>query len=136
MMYLTRRSTFSAAHRYHDPALSPEENRRVFGACVGRHGHTYTLEVTVRGEVDPQTGFVMDLGRLAALVDREVMAAMDHRDLNEEVPELAGLQPTTENVAVVIWNRLAGKLAGARLHRVRVREGEDLWADYYGEDAG
>jgi 6-pyruvoyltetrahydropterin/6-carboxytetrahydropterin synthase len=133
MTYLTRRSTFSAAHRYYDPALSPEENRRVFGPCVGRHGHTYTLEVTVRGDVEQRTGFVMDLGELARLIDREVMSVMDHRDLNEEVPELRGLQPTTENVAIVVWKRLAPHLVGATLHRVRVREGEDLWADYYGE---
>jgi 6-pyruvoyltetrahydropterin/6-carboxytetrahydropterin synthase len=135
MIYLTRRADFSASHYYYDPALSPEENVRLFGKCANRngHGHNYTLEVTVKGAVDPRTGFVVDLKDLKDVMEREVIAAMDHRHLNLEVPEFRDRIPTTENLAVVIWDRLHPRLQVARLHRVRVYESDDLFADYYGE---
>jgi 6-pyruvoyltetrahydropterin/6-carboxytetrahydropterin synthase len=135
MIYLTRRADFSSSHYYYDPSLSQEENRRIFGKCanLNGHGHNYTLEVTVKGDVNAQTGFVIDLKELKAIMEREVVDAMDHRHLNKEVPEFAKLQPTTENLAIVIWKRLEPKLKGSRLHRVRVYEAEDLFADYYGE---
>lgn len=135
MIYLTRRADFSASHYYHDPKLSPAENQRIFGKCanLNGHGHNYTLEVTVKGEVDARTGFVVDLKELKEIMEREVVAAMDHRHLNKEVPEFASLIPTTENLAVVIWKRLAPKMNVAKLHRVRVYEAEDLFADFYGE---
>ena len=135
MIYLTRRADFSASHYYHNPDLSPDENARVFGKCanLNGHGHNYTLEVTVKGAVDPKTGFVVDLKDLKHLLEHEVVEAMDHRHLNKEVPEFKDLIPTTENLAVAIWNRLQPKLAVARLHRVRVYEADDLFADYYGE---
>jgi 6-pyruvoyltetrahydropterin/6-carboxytetrahydropterin synthase len=135
MIYLTRRADFSASHYYHDPTLSPQENERLFGKCANLHGHghNYTLEVTVKGEVDARTGFVVDLKDLKDLMEREVVSAMDHRHLNQEVPEFAKLIPTTENLAVVIWKRLEPVLRAAKLHRVRVYEAEDLFADYYGE---
>jgi len=135
MIYLTRKCEFSASHVYHNPEMSEEENRRVFGKCnnPNGHGHNYTLEVTVKGEADRQTGFVMDLAELKAILAREVMDAMDHRHLNREVPEFATRIPTTENIAVAIWERIEPKLKHARLHRVRLYESEDLYADYYGE---
>ena len=135
MIYLTRRADFSASHYYHDPQLSAEENARVFGKCanLNGHGHNYVLEVTVKGEVDAKTGFVIDLKELKQLLEREVVDAMDHRHLNKEVPEFARMNPTTENLAIVIWKRLESKLRLAKLHRVRVFENEDLYADFYGE---
>jgi 6-pyruvoyltetrahydropterin/6-carboxytetrahydropterin synthase len=135
MIYLTRRADFSASHYYHDPKLSPQENERLFGKCANLHGHghNYTLEVTVKGEVDARTGFVVDLKELKDIMEREVVNAMDHRHLNKEVPEFAKLIPTTENLAVVIWKRLEPTLRVAKLHRVRVYEAEDLFADFYGE---
>jgi len=135
MVYLTRKCEFSAAHYYHNPALSPEENRRLFGKCnnPSGHGHNYTLEVTVKGEVDPRSGFVVDLKELKEILNREVLEALDHRFLNKEVPEFRNRIPTTENLAVAIWERLASKLRVACLHRVRVYETPDLFADYYGE---
>lgn len=135
MIYLTRRADFSASHYYHNPEFSPEENQRVFGKCANLHGHghNYTLEVTVKGPVDAKTGFVVDLKDLKALIEREVTDAMDHRHLNKEVPEFQSLIPTTENLAIVIWKRLEPKLKLATLHRVRVYEAEDLYADFYGE---
>jgi len=135
MIYLTRKAEFSAAHVYHNDKFSPEENRRIFGKCNNPHGHghNYTLEVTVKGEIEPASGFVVDLKELKDIMNREVIDALDHRHLNKEVPEFKTAIPTTENLAIVIWNRLAGKLQNAKLHRVRVYETPDLFADFYGE---
>ena len=135
MVYLTRRAEFSASHYYHNPDFTPEENRRIFGKCnnPNGHGHNYTLEVTVKGEVDPRTGFVVDLKELKETLNREVINALDHRHLNKEVPEFASQIPTTENVAIAIWNRLEKQLNIAKLHRVRVYELPDLFVDFYGE---
>jgi 6-pyruvoyltetrahydropterin/6-carboxytetrahydropterin synthase len=135
MVYLTRRAEFSAAHYDHNPELSAEENRRLFGKCnnPNGHGHNYTLEVTVRGSVDPRSGFVVDLKELKGLLHREVLDAMDHHFLNKEVPEFFTRIPTTENIAITIWQRLAPKLKQAQLHRVRLYETPDLFVDFYGE---
>jgi len=135
MILLTRRAEFSASHYYWNEGWSAEENARVFGKCANRngHGHNYTLEVTVAGEPDPVTGFVVDLKRLKDTMEREVLAAYDHRHLNLEVPEFRTAIPTTENIAVAVWRRLEGKIEGAKLHRVRVYEMTDLFAEYAGE---
>ena len=133
MVLLTRKIEFSASHRYDNPNLSPEENRRVFGKCNNAHGHghNYTLEITVAGEPYPVTGMVLDLKDLKDLLEREIMQHMDHRNLNVEVPELAGKIPTCENIALVIWNLLEPKIPTGRLHRVRLYESADLFADCY-----
>jgi 6-pyruvoyltetrahydropterin/6-carboxytetrahydropterin synthase len=133
MVLLTRKIEFSASHLYHNPDLSPEENRRIFGKCNNPHGHghNYTLEVTVAGEPDPVTGMVLDLKELKQILDREVMQRMDHRFLNYEVPELAGQIPTCENIARVIWKLLDPKITQGKLHRVRLYETPDLFADCY-----
>ena len=135
MVYLTRKAEFSASHVYHNPDFTPEENRRVFGKCNNPHGHghNYTLEVTVKGSVDAHTGFVVDLKELKEVMYREVLDVMDHRFLNKEVPEFATQIPTTENLAIAIWRRMESKLSAAQLHRVRVYETPDLFADFYGE---
>ena len=136
MIYLTRKCEFSASHYYNNPKWSPEENQRIFGKCANLdgHGHNYTLEVTVKGEVDPTTGFVVDLKQLKDILNDEVVEAMDHRHLNKEVPEFATQIPTTENLAIAIWNRLSPELKVAKLHRIRVYEMPDLFVDYYGEE--
>ena len=135
MILLTRKAEFSAAHYYWNQTLSAEENERVFGKCSNRngHGHNYTLEVTVAGEIDPMTGFVVDLKDLKEILEQEVVAVYDHRHLNLEVPEFQHTIPTTENIAIAIWKRLDGKIPRARLHRVRVHETPELFADFYGE---
>jgi len=137
MILLTRKAEFSAAHFYFNPEWSEEENERVFGRCANRqgHGHNYTLEVTVAGEPDPVSGFVVDLKALKDIIEREVLSVYDHRHLNFEVPEFASTVPTTENIAVAIWRRLNGKIPNAKLHRIRVYEVADLFADFYGEGA-
>jgi 6-pyruvoyltetrahydropterin/6-carboxytetrahydropterin synthase len=135
MIYLTRKAEFSASHHYHNPEFSAEENQRIFGKCnnPNGHGHNYTLEVTVKGEVDPKSGFVVDLKQMKDIMNREVIDAMDHRYLNKEVPEFATQIPTSENIAIAIWKRLEPKLKVGKLHRVRVYEMQDLFVDYYGE---
>jgi 6-pyruvoyltetrahydropterin/6-carboxytetrahydropterin synthase len=135
MVYLTRKAEFSASHYYHNPVFTAEENRRVFGKCNNSngHGHNYTLEVTVKGEVDGRSGFVVDLKQLKETMSREVLEALDHRFLNKEVPEFLTRIPTTENLAIAIWERLWPKLKAAQLHRVRVYETPDLFVDFYGE---
>lgn len=135
MIYVTRRAEFSASHFYHNPELSPEENRRIFGKTNNPHGHghNYTLDVTVAGEVDRTTGMVMDLKDLKKLLESEVMQLMDHRFLNKEVPVFATTLPTTENIAIEIWKLLAPKLARGKLHRIRLYETPDLFVDYFGE---
>ena len=135
MIYLTRKVEFSAAHYYYNPQWSPEENQRVFGKCanLNGHGHNYTLEVTVAGTVDPVTGFVIDLKQLKDILARQVLDDFDHRHLNLEVPDFATVLPSTENICVAIWRRLASHLHPAKLHRVRLYEQPDLFVDYYGE---
>lgn len=135
MVLLTRKTEFSAAHYYWNDAWSQQENEKVFGKCANRngHGHNYTLEVTVAGEIDPVSGFVVDLKALKDVMEREVVQVYDHRHLNLEVPEFRSVIPTTENIAIAIWKRLEQKIVGARLQRVRVYEMPDLFADYCGE---
>jgi 6-pyruvoyltetrahydropterin/6-carboxytetrahydropterin synthase len=136
MIYLTRKAEFSSAHFYRNSAWSEARNREAFGkyANPAGHGHNYTLEVTVGGEIDPVTGFVVDLKLLKDILEKEVVSVYDHRNLNHEVPEFANTNPSTENIAVAIWRRLDGKIPNAKLHRVRVYEMDDLFADFYGED--
>ena len=139
MIFLTRRATFSASHYYWNEAWPEEKNRQVFGRCANRngHGHNYTLEVTVAGEPDPITGFVVDLKWLKDVIERQVLAAWDHRHLNLEAPEFSRAIPTTENIAIAAWNRLEGAVSaaeGARLSRVRVYETPEIFAEYRGQD--
>ncbi|HEY3624848.1 MAG TPA: 6-carboxytetrahydropterin synthase [Terracidiphilus sp.] len=137
MVFLTRRATFSASHYYWNDAWPAEKNQHVFGRCANRngHGHNYTLEVTVAGKPDPVTGFVIDLKWLKDVMEREVLSAYDHRHLNFEVPEFAGKIPTTENIAIAIWDRLEPAVTaagGARLDRVRVYETPEIFAEFRG----
>jgi len=138
MIFLTRRATFSASHYYWNDAWTPEKNEQVFGRCANRngHGHNYTLEVTVAGEPDPVTGFVVDLKWLKDVIEREVLAAYDHRHLNLETPEFQHEIPTTENIAIAAWQRLEPEInvaGGAKLSRVRIYETPEIFAEYRGE---
>lgn len=139
MIFLTRRATFSASHYYWNQAWTEQKNREVFGRCANRngHGHNYTLEVTVAGELDPVTGFVVDLKWLKDVIERHVLAAWDHRHLNLEAPDFATAVPTTENIAVAAWNRLESAVNasdGAHLSRVRVYETPEIFAEYRGHN--
>ena len=127
-------SHFSAAHRLHRDDWDEETNRRVFEKCNNPtgHGHTYRLEVTVEGEIDPETGYVMDFRDLKRSVEEAVIRRVDRRHLNFDVPFLAGVNPTAENIAVAIWGELAGKVTPARLVRVVLNETEKNRVEYRG----
>jgi len=143
MVYLTRRYRFAAAHRLHSPALSPDENTRIYGKCNNPygHGHNYILEVTVAGDVDPATGMVFDITALDRAVEQEVIERFDHVYLNLDVEAFRNLVPTTENLCVDIYNLLHAKLSGeaqsgsGRLDRVRLEETNSNSFEYSGEGA-
>jgi 6-pyruvoyltetrahydropterin/6-carboxytetrahydropterin synthase len=136
LMLLTRKAEFSASHACINPAWSEAENRKVYGANANPngHGHNYVLEVTVEGDPDPVTGMVFDLRELKHILNEEVVEPMDHRFLNREVPPFDRVVPTTENVAIEIWNRMEARIrgGGVRLRKVRLYETPDLYVDYEG----
>ncbi len=131
---VTRRVHFCAAHRLHSPELSEEENRRVFGLCnnPNYHGHNYELDVSLEGEVDPETGYVVDLGVIKRIVEERVLCHLDHKNLNLDVPEFHELNPTTENIVIVIWRMLEDALPG-RLKRLVLWETPRNYVEYCGE---
>ena len=125
--YVTRRMTFSASHRLHNPALTPEENLRLFGQCnhANGHGHNFDVEVTVAGDIDPHTGMVFNLSELKAVMTEVIEKDFDHKHLNLDVPAFKDLPPTAENIAVVLWRRLEPRLPKGLLYEVRLRETEN-----------
>jgi 6-pyruvoyltetrahydropterin/6-carboxytetrahydropterin synthase len=124
-----RRESFNAAHQLYNPDLPDDENRRLFGKCVNLHGHNYTLEVVVAGEVDRVTGYVLDLKVLSSLIKTHVIRDVDHHNLNTDVPWLKGVIPTSENLAQAIWDRLCPELPAGLLRAVRIWETDKNWAE-------
>jgi len=135
MVSITQSFEFSAAHRLSGPGFSEAENLRLFGKCSNPHGHghNYVFEITVCGPLDAQTGLVVDLPALQRTVRERVVEPFDHRNLNVECPEFASLNPSVENIAVVIWRRLQGGFGTARLSKVRVWETPKTCAEYTGD---
>ena len=131
---VTRRVHFCAAHRLHNPELSDAENRRIFALCnnPNYHGHNYELDVSLEGEVDPGTGYVVDLGVIKRIVEERVLCRLDHKNLNLDVPEFQELNPTTENIVIVIWRMLEDALPG-RLKRLVLWETPRNYVEYCGE---
>lgn len=134
-VYLSRRVVFAASHRLHANALSDQENQKIFGKCNRKngHGHNYQMNVVLKGEIDPKTGMLYNLNDLRDAIDRTVMEAMDHRNLNTDVEEFVSLNPTTENLAVVCWNRLLTELPKDLLYEVELWETENNRVIYRGE---
>jgi 6-pyruvoyltetrahydropterin/6-carboxytetrahydropterin synthase len=126
---VSRRESFNAAHQLRDPGLSDDENRRLFGKCANLHGHNYVLEVVVAGKIDDASGYVFDLKRLSDVMYRNIIQDVDHRNLNADVPWLAGRIPTAENLAVAFWDRLRPELPAGLLRSVRVWETDKNWAE-------
>lgn len=135
LVYVTRRVHFNAAHRLHNPNRSDEWNRRVFGKCNSPnwHGHNYVLEVTVVGEPDPETGYVIDLSELKRIVEEKIVSKCDHANLNLDVDFMQGIMPSTENFVVAIWRELEPALPSGSLNVVRLYETERNMAEYRGE---
>ncbi len=131
---VTRVLRFNAAHRVHNPALSDEENRALYGKCNNPnwHGHNYRLEVSVSGEVDERTGYVMDLAILRDLVTRELIDHVDHRNLNLDVPFMRGVNPTTEHFILACWRVLEPRVAPATLVKLKLWETENNYVEYEG----
>ena len=131
---ITRRLMFNAAHRVHNPALSDAENQAIFGKCNNPnwHGHNYTLDVSVEGPIDERTGYVMDLGKLKALVEKELVSLVDHRNFNLDVPFMRDRIPTSENIIVQFWNILKPAIAPAQLVRLVLWETENNYVEYSG----
>ena len=132
---VTRRVHFNAAHRLHNPAMPEAWNRETFGPCNNPsfHGHNYDLDVSVEGEISPDTGYVMDLTELKRLVEELVLCRLDHQNLNADVPWFADLIPTAENIAVVIWRELRAALPSDLTLRIRLWETPRNYVDYSGE---
>lgn len=135
VVYLTRKENFSASHRLHSAALSSEENRKLFGKCnfENGHGHNYSLEVTIRASVDKKTGLVMNLTGLKKIIEDAVISRVDHRHLNLDIPEFKDVNPTTENLCLVVWGWLQPCLPRDFLFEVKIFETEKNMAYYRGE---
>ena len=131
---VTRRLRFNAAHRVFNPSFSDEKNQATFGKCNNPnwHGHNYTLDVSVEGPIDEQTGYVMDLSKLKELVSREVVNLVDHKNFNLDVPFMRGRIPTSENIVVAFWEILKPAIAPARLVRLVLWETENNYVEYSG----
>ena len=127
-----RKAQFNSAHRLHNAAFSEAENQRIFGLCnlPNYHGHNYTLEVKLIGDIDPQTGFVYDLGLLKDIIDEEVIEAFDHKNLNLDTAEFATLHPTAEHNAVVIYNKLRARIESAYEIKLKLYETERNMVEY------
>ncbi len=137
MIYITRRALFNAAHRLFKPELSDEENLIIFGKCSNPnwHGHNYTLFVTVKGEINPQTGLLINLTDLNALIKSEIIDKIDHKNINIEVDFMKNILASTENIAIKIWEQLEKpiKEMGADLHCIKLIETENNYAEYFGK---
>lgn len=135
MVYLTRRETFAAAHRLFKQGLTDEENFELFGKCSSPnwHGHNYTLEVVVAGDVNPETGFVLDLKHLKEIIRKNVIEKVDHKNLNTDTDFMRGLIPTSENIVTAIWNQLKDKIPAGKLYAVKLYETENNYFEYRGE---
>ena len=136
MVHITRRERFSAAHKLAHKDWSDEKNHEVFGKCSNPnwHGHNYVLHVTVKGEPEPSTGFVVDLSALGDLIKERVINHVDHKNMNVDVDFMKGLMTSTENIAIAIWKQLEKPVAdlGAILHSVKLQETENNYVEYFG----
>ena len=131
-----RRARFNAAHRLYNPDWDMDTNDRVFGKCNNPnfHGHNYEMFVSITGQVNPETGFVYDLLDLGKIIDRQVIERFDHKNLNLDTKEFSNLNPTVENIAVVIWNLLREEISEEYGLSVKVHETENNFAEYNGDD--
>jgi 6-pyruvoyltetrahydropterin/6-carboxytetrahydropterin synthase len=136
MLYITRRETFNAAHKLFNPKWSEEQNDAVFGKCANRnwHGHNYVLYVTVKGQPDPDTGFIMNVKDLSRIMNTYAVDKLDHKNLNLDVDFISpNIFPSTENLAKLIWEQLVPHIKGCKLHAIKLYETKNIYAEYFGE---
>jgi 6-pyruvoyltetrahydropterin/6-carboxytetrahydropterin synthase len=135
MVYLTRIEHFNSAHKLYNPRWSKEKNEEVFGRCANEnwHGHNFELYVTIKGDPDPDTGFIFDAKQLGKLVQERIIEKLDHRNLNEDVDFMRGKMCSIENLVIGIWNELEpGLPPAARLHCLKLVETSKIYVEYYG----
>lgn len=135
MVYLTRREYFNGAHRLYNNKWSEEKNLEVFGKCANKHwhGHNFDVFVTVKGQPNPDTGFIMNAHELSKIIKQEVVDRLDHKNFNVDVPELKDILPSTENVVMQIWKWLEPHITECQLHCIKLVETENIYVEYYGE---
>lgn len=136
MVYLTRRERFNAAHKLWVTDWDDEKNKTVFGKCANKnwHGHNYVLFVTVKGAPNPITGFVMDVKKLSKIINEKVIDKLDHSNLNLDVDFIPkNMQPTSENLAILIWQQLEPHIGDCQLHCIKLYETENIYVEYFGE---
>jgi 6-pyruvoyltetrahydropterin/6-carboxytetrahydropterin synthase len=136
MVYLTRIEHFNAAHKLYNPNWSKEKNDEVFGKCANEnwHGHNFELFVTIKGQPDPDTGFIYDAKKLGAIIQEKVVEKLDHRNLNVDVDFMQGKLCSIENLVIGIWNELEPYLPGSiQLHCLKLVETAKIYVEYYGE---
>jgi len=133
MIYITRKEHFSSAHKLHNPALSDERNLEIYGKCNHFHGHNYYVEVTLKGDPDKESGYVMDLKKLKKILHEVIIEKVDHKYLND-VEMFKDVVPTTENMAVIFWEKLKGKVKtdNAELHSIKIYETAKNYVEYKG----
>jgi 6-pyruvoyltetrahydropterin/6-carboxytetrahydropterin synthase len=138
MVYITRREHFNAAHKLHNPTWTQEKNEEVFGKCANPnwHGHNYILYVTVKGKVNPETGYSANLKDISGIIKKYITEKLDHKNLNLDVDFLKDLMPSTENVAIAIWKQLLPHInaLNCQLHSIKLCETENNYVEYFGEE--
>lgn len=135
MIYLTRKESFNAAHKLYNPAWTKEKNKQIYGKCANEnwHGHNYDLYVTLKGEINSETGYLFDAKELSRLVNVHILEKVDHLNLNLDVDFMQGKVCSTENLAIAIWEELEPLLEGVKLHCIKLCETERIYVEYYGE---
>lgn len=134
MIYVTRREVFSASHRLHNENWTDEKNKEIFGKCnnLHGHGHNYVMEVTVTGEIDPETGYVIDTKLLKWIIRKYIIEKVDHKHLNLDVDFFKGIIPTAENIAVAFWEQIFDKIPNGKLFSIKIYETENNYFEYKG----
>lgn len=135
MVYLTRREHFNAAHKLYNADWSEAKNEEVFGKCSNAnwHGHNFDLFITVKGDPDPDTGFIVNVKDLSRIINREIIDELDHKNLNLDVSWMTGIMPSIENLIIKIWGRLEPFMVTCELHCVKLVETENIYAEYFGK---
>lgn len=137
MIYITRKEHFNAAHKLHNPGWSDEKNLETFGKCANPnwHGHNYNLFVTVKGEINPETGYAANLKDISTIIRKYVTDKLDHKNLNLDVDFMKGVMPSTENVAIAIWKQLQPHIEAmnCKLHCIKLYETENNYVEYFGD---
>lgn len=136
MVYLTRKSHFSASHRLFNPNLSDEQNYAIYEECSNPrgHGHNYVLEITVCGVPDKETGYFLDIKKFKKIIEEYIISKVDHKNLNFDVEFLEGIIPTMENMVVIFWNQIANKIPYGKLYKIKIWETENNSIEYFGEE--